>query len=210
MRKNAGISTVMVTGMAAFVSIFAMVLLIVLRSTIYGGSEDSKAIAEAKAQGASVDNQFKMDVQNAGINVYWDKVNIACVCVEDDIFSVTWFEVARKAVYRAAMRYPLDNLTSEEKAELAQKCAKFIIQNPEEVKEEEDKPLLDACKAAKSSQQTLATGIRAYAVDTGLDNEAVLTLKIEYTDSKNEVQILDQEYTQAYSGTALTFRASQK
>ena len=210
MKKNAGISTMMVTGMAAFVSVFAMVLLIVLRSTIYNDSEDSKAIAEAKAQGEAVYNQFSSDVQNASINVYWDKVNNACVCVEDDIFSVTWFEVARKAVYRAAMRYPVDNLTSQEKAELAQKCAKFIIQNPEEVKEEEDKPLLEACKTAKSSQKTLATGIRYYMVETGLDNEAVLTLKIEYTDSKNLQQVLDQEYTQPYSGTALTFRTSQK
>ena len=208
MRKNAGISTVMVTGMAAFVSVFAMVLLIVLRSTIYGGSEDSKAVADAEAQGEAVYNQFSIDVANAGINVYYDKVNIACVCVEDDIFSVTWFEVSRKAVYRAAMRYSDTNLTAEEKAEEAQKCAKFIIQKPEKAEKEDDKALLEACKAV--SQQTLATGIRSYAVDAGLENEAVLTLKIEYTDSKNVVQILDKEYTQAYSGTALSFRASQK
>ena len=47
MKKNSGISTIVVTGMAAFVSIFAMLLLIVLRSTIGGGKDTEKNLQEA-------------------------------------------------------------------------------------------------------------------------------------------------------------------
>ena len=50
MKKNAGISTIMVTGMAAFVSVFVMILLIVLRSTIGGGPASSKSVEDAEAR----------------------------------------------------------------------------------------------------------------------------------------------------------------
>lgn len=206
MKKNAGISTMMVTGMAAFVSIFAMVLLIVLRGTIGGGTDNSKALTEAEEKGEAINRSFVLDVSTADINVYWDKVNMAMICVGNDKFSVTWLE--RENVYRCAMSYSDSNLTAEQKAEEAQENAKNIILNPE-ANDGED-PSLANCRAARASMQTLAIGLRAFYVETGLDAEAKLTLRIKYNDSENKVQLLEKEYSQAYSAGAVSFREAHK
>ena len=58
--------------------------------------------------------------------------------------------------------------------------------------------------------QTLAIGLRAFYVETGLDAEAKMTLRIKYNDSENKTQLLEKEYTQAYSSEAQAFRAAHK
>ena len=206
MKKNAGISTMMVTGMAAFVSVFAMVLLIVLRGTIGGGTDNTQAMTEAEEKGEVISKQFILDVSTADINVYWDKVNMALICVANDKFSVTWLE--RENVYRVAMNYSEDGLTAEQKAEEAQEKAKNIINLPDKPSEGEDS--YADVRTAKGSQQTLAIGLRAFFAETNLENEAKLTLRIKYNDSENKVQLLEKEYVQAYSAGALSFRAAHQ
>lgn len=206
MKKNAGISTMMVTGMAAFVSIFAMVLLVVLRTTIGGGTDNSQAMTEAEEKGDAISKQFILDVASSDINLYWDKVNVALICVGNDKFSVTWLE--RENVYRVAMNYSDAGLSAEEKAEEAQEKAKNIINLPEKPSEGDD-PYADV-RAAKNSQQTLAIGLRAFYVETGLENEAKLTLRIKYNDAENKVQLLEKDYVQSYSAGALAFRSTHK
>ena len=191
--------------MAAFISIFAMVLLIVLRGAIGGGGDNEKAVQEAEDKATEISQQFIFDVAGADINVYWDKVNMAVTCVSSDKFTVTWLE--RENVYRVAMSYSSADLTAAEKAEEAQEKTKNIINLPEKASEGEDS--YADVRAAKATQQTLGIGLRAFYVETGLENEAKLTLRIKYNDNENKTQLLEKEYVQAYSDGAKAFRAAQ-
>ena len=207
MKKNEGISTMMVTGMAAFISVFAMVLLIVLRGAIGGGGGNEQAIQEAEDRATTISQQFTLDASTADINLYWDKVNMALICVSSDKFSVTWLDRPKEAIYRVAMAYSSTDLSSVEKAEEAQEKAKYIVNLPDKPSEGEDE--YADVRAAKGSQQTLATGIYAFYVETSVENEAKMTLRIKYSDKENKAQILEKEYAQAYSDGAKAFRAAQ-
>ena len=116
MRKNSGISTMMVTGMAAFISVFAMILLIVLRGAIGDNGGNEKALQEAEDRATTISQQFTLDTSTADINLYWDKVNMALICVSSEKFTVTWLDRPKEAIYRVAMTYSSADLTSVEKA----------------------------------------------------------------------------------------------
>ena len=201
MKKNAGISTIMVTGMAAFVSVFVMILLIVLRSTIGGGPASSKSVEDAEARGKTVSDQFTMDVANAEITVYYDKINSALVCVSKNQFVFTWLNNKTASIYRAAMTYSAEADTDEKKVEEAKtKIKEFFV----EVKEGQADPYA----SVRSSAQTLATNFKAFFV-AEQENEAVLTLRVNYTDAEGKKKVLpDKVVTQPYSDGTKTYRAA--
>ena len=199
MKKNAGISTIMVTGMAGFVSIFAMVLLIVLRSTIGGGPAATKAIDDAEARAKKVSDQFVMDVTNADITVYYDRMYSALVCVSKDQFVFTWLNNKTQSVYRTAMNYSADAKTDEQKVEEAREKVKDFFK---ELKEGEADPYA----SVRSSAQTLSTNFKAFFV-AEQEADAVLTLRVNYTDADGKKKVLpDKVVTQAYSAGTKIYR----
>ena len=84
---------------------------------------------------------------------------------------------------------------------------KHIINLPDKPSEGEDE--YADVRAARGTQQTLSTGIYAFYVETAVENEAKMTLRIKYSDKDNKSQILEKEYVQAYSDSAKAFRAAQ-
>lgn len=192
MKKNAGVSTSLVTGMAAFVSVFAMVLLIVLRGTIGGGSNNEQAIQEASEKYEAIKNQFVLDVSAADINVYWDRKMTAAVCIGNDKYSVIWKDT--NIVYQAAALYQGDNLTAEEKEEQAKENAEALIHG----------------EIAGSTKQVLGTTIHAFYVETGMEKTVKLTVKVNYTDSEKKQQVYEQEYEQAFNDGAIAYRSAHQ
>jgi hypothetical protein len=201
MKKNAGISTIMVTGMAAFVSIFAMVLLIVLRGTIGGGPKATKAIDDAETRAKTVSERFVLDVTNADVDVYYDRVNSALICISKDQFVFTWLNNKTQSIYRTAMNYSAEATTDEKKVEEAKEKVRDFFK---ELKEGE----VDPYAAVRGSAQTLSTNFRGFYV-VEQENEAVLTLRVNYTDADGKKKVLpDKVITQAYSEGAKTYRAA--
>lgn len=199
MKKNAGISTIMVTGMAAFVSIFAMVLLIVLRGTIGGGPKATKAIDDAEARAKTVSDQFVLDVTNADIDVYYDKMYSALICISQNQFVFTWLNNKTQSVYRTAMNYSAEATTDEKKVEEAKEKVRDFFK---ERKEGEADPYA----SVRSSAQTLSTNFKAFFV-AEQEADAVLTLRVNYTDADGKKKVLpDKVVTQAYSAGTKTYR----
>lgn len=199
MKKNAGISTIMVTGMAAFVSIFAMVLLIVLRGTIGGGPKATKAIDDAEARAKTVSDQFVLDVTNADIDVYYDKMYSALICISQNQFVFTWLNNKTQSVYRTAMNYSAEATTDEKKVEEAKEKVRDFFK---ERKEGEADPYA----AVRGSAQTLSTNFKAFFV-AEQEADAVLTLRVNYTDADGKKKVLpDKVVTQAYSAGTKTYR----
>lgn len=199
MKKNAGISTIMVTGMAAFVSIFAMVLLIVLRGTIGGGPKATKAIDDAENRAKTVSDQFVLDVTNADIDVYYDKMYSALICISQNQFVFTWLNNKTQAVYRTAMNYSAEATTDEKKVEEAKEKVRDFFK---ERKEGEADPYA----AVRGSAQTLSTNFKAFFV-AEQEADAVLTLRVNYTDADGKKKVLpDKVVTQAYSTGTKTYR----
>ena len=199
MKKNAGISTIMVTGMAAFVSIFAMALLIVLRGTIGGGPKATKAIDDAEARAKTVSDQFVLDVTNADIDVYYDKMYSALICISQNQFVFTWLNNKTQSVYRTAMNYSAEATTDEKKVEEAKEKVRDFFK---ERKEGEADPYA----AVRGSAQTLSTNFKAFFV-AEQEADAVLTLRVNYTDADGKKQVLpDKVVTQAYSAGAKAYR----
>lgn len=192
MKKNAGISTTLLTGMAAFVSVFAMVLLIVLRGTIGGGSNNEQAIQEASEKYEAIRNQFVLDISGADINVYWDRKMTAVVCIGNEKFSVIWKDT--NIVYHAAALYEGDNLSAEDKEEQAKEKAEALIHGEIE----------------GTTKQVLGTTIHAFYVETGMEKAAKLTVKVNYTDSDKKQQVYEQECEQAYSDGAIAYRTAHQ
>lgn len=201
MKKNAGISTIMVTGMAAFVSIFVMALLIVLRSAIGPGSDSSKAIDDAETRGNNVISQFNQDVANADISIYWDTVNSALICVSSDHYIFTWLQ--NENIYRTAMNYSSDKLSDEGKfAEAKDKVKKFF----EPVKEGQE----DEFASVRGTIQTVATQFRAYSVaEMDTEGKAKLTVRVKYTEDKKQ-KILEKVAEQSYSDKTKTYKAAHQ
>lgn len=212
MKKNAGISTLMVTGLAGFVAVFTMALLIILRGALGPGVEDTKEKAEAEEKASAIGKQFVQDAQGAKINLYWDTVNTALVCASDDNFSVTWLQnmgTGISNVYRVAMLYSSDKLSDVEKFEEAKTKAASIINLPNPPEDGKEDPYADV-RAAKAAQQTIAVGVYNYYVETGLETEAKMTVRIRYQNKEKKTQVLEQEFVQPYTQEALTFRAANK
>ena len=201
MKKNAGISTIMVTGMAAFVSIFAMALLIVLRGTIGGGPKATKAIDDAEARAKTVSDQFVLDVTNADIDVYYDKMYSALICISQNQFVFTWLNNKTQSVYRTAMNYSAEATTDEKKVEEAKEKVRDFFK---ERKEGEADPYA----AVRGSAQTLSTNFKAFFV-AEQEADAILTLRVNYTDADGKKKVLpDKVVTQAYSAGTKTYRAA--
>ena len=191
MKKDAGISTMMVTGLAAFVSIFVMVLLVVLRGTIGGSANNEQAIKEAADKYEVIRTQFVSDINGADINVYWDRKMTAAVFIGSEKFSVIWKD--RNAVFQLAMLYEGENLTAEEKEQQAKDKVEPIVHGE-----------------IGGGAKTLGTMIHAFYVETGKEESAILTVKINYADSENKQQVYEQELEQPYNSEAISYRASHK
>ena len=171
MKNNKGFSTIMITGMAVFISVFAMVLLIVLRGAI-GGPKDENAAMEAENKAEAIHKEFSEMVNLCDIGVYWDSFNRAMVAISSSKVSVLWLE--RGNVYKTAFSLEGEYNSIEEKIDAAKKQV-------EEMFSAETKP----------GQTTVAVGVKTIYVDTTQDAEAKLIVKVEYQDKSNTKAVWD-------------------
>ena len=183
MKKNAGISTMMVTGMAAFVSVFVMVLLVILRNTVGGQSDNSKALADAEARAKTVLTECEKDISNAEINVEWDAVKSALVCASKEQFIVTW--IMNGNVYRVAIPYSNGKTTDEEKFEDAMAQARAFL----DVKPDQEDPYA----SVRATQQTLAINFSTFDVNV-VDAGAKVKVRANYTETDKKGKSTNKIY----------------
>jgi hypothetical protein len=201
MKKNSGISTIVVTGMAAFVSIFAMILLIVLRSTIGGGKDTEKNLQEAKDKYEAIKREFDLNASNANLDVYTEATTMATVFISSDKYVIMWREIngansgnINNVAYQTAMLYPDEIKSDDEKVAFAKTQVVPIVkgQVPE----------------AKGNQKVLATEVSRLNIgeDAG---ELVLRVMIGYKKDKNSNgNYQPTDYRRAFSDEAKTYRAA--
>ena len=201
MKKNSGISTIVVTGMAAFVSIFAMLLLIVLRSTIGGGKDTEKNLQEAKDKYEAIKREFDFNVSNANLDVYTDYTTMATVFISTEKYVIMWREIngatsgnLNNVAYQTAMIYPEEIKTNEDKVTFAKSQVAPIVkgQVPE----------------AKANQKVLATDVTR--LNAGADGEEmVLKAMISYKKDKSSTgNYQPADYKRAFSDEAKAYRAA--
>lgn len=178
MKKNAGISTILVTGLAAAISIFTMIILVVLRGALGVNSDNPEAAKLAEQKADMVNQQFAAFVDSADIDVYWDKTNIAVVFVGSEQINVMWAE--RKNIYRVTILYDSSNLTKEEKLEQAQKKTEAMF-------------------GFAGAEIVAPGGINQFKVTTTDAAAAKLNLIIEYQDGEKKVHYVEKEYTRPWS-----------
>lgn len=198
MKKNAGMSTIVTTGLGAFIAVFALVLLTILRFANGGAAVNSEAVKEAEAKADAIAASFAADVNAADLEVYWDRVNMAVITIGTNNFSITWREI--KSVYHVTLPYDSTAVTDKEKVEQA----KQKTQNMFVVLDEND-PAYEELRAAKiaATAKPLATGVRNFYVDTTSATDAKLQLKIEYFNKNDQkTELIDKEYTQKYTAGA--------
>ena len=183
MKKNAGISTIMVTGMAVFISVFAMVLLIVLRNTVGGQSDNSKALADAEARAKTVLAECEKDISNAEINVEWDAVKSALVCASKEQFVVTW--LFNGNIYRVAIPYSEGKTTDEEKFEDAMAQARAFL----DVKADQT----DLYATVRATQQTLAINFATFDVNV-VDAGAKVKVRTNYAEADKKGKSTNKIY----------------
>ncbi|MBO4696920.1 MAG: hypothetical protein J5643_06555 [Lachnospiraceae bacterium] len=176
MKKNAGISTIMVTGLAAGISIFVMVILVVIKGAMgapEGGSvQEQAAIDKAELIG----QQFVEMVKEADLDVYWDRKNTAVVFVSQQQIKVMW------------------------KEGMDIKTVTIQYENPEDpwsVKKEKARDLTSSMTGYGGT--TIAKQVKSFIVDDTSLEVGKLSLKIEYMDSNKQKHVLERDYEQKWS-----------
>ena len=204
MKKNSGISTIVVTGMAGFVSIFAMVLLIVLRSAIGGGNEEEKNLKEATDKYEAIKREFDLNVSSANLDVYTDPTVMATVFISSDKFVIMWREIngnnsgnINDVAYQTAMLYPETLKTDEDKVAYAKEQVAPIVKGkvPE----------------ARGNQKVLATNVMRLSIGTKEtdNNTLVLRAMVSYKKDKNKnANYQPADYERAFSDDAQKYRAA--
>ena len=178
MKKNAGISTILVTGLAAAISVFTMIILVVLRSTLGVNPDNPEAAKLAEQKADLVNQQFAAFVDSADIDVYWDKTNIAVVFVGSEQINVMWAE--RKSIYKVTILYDSSNLTKEEKLEQAREKTSAML-------------------GYAGADLVAPGGINQFKVTATDAAAAKLNLIVEYQDGEKKVRYVEKEYTRPWS-----------
>lgn len=181
MKKNAGISTIMVTGMAGFVSVFVLVILVIIKSVAGGNGSSSQALTNAENKAKTIGDRFIANTLEADIDIFFDAKNSAIVFVGSQQIRVMWRESisgTNGKVLETVFSYDSTSLSDEEKVAEARKKT-------------------EAMKGVSGAQ--LSTLIQTFLmVEDKATSTAKLTLKVEYKED-GKSRFIDREYTQRWS-----------
>ncbi len=178
MKKNAGISTIMVTGLAAFISVFTLVILVVIKSVAGGTGGSSQALTGAENKAKTLGDRFIANVQEADIDIFFNRTNSAVVFVSSSQIKVMWREGGMGRILETVFTYDSNSLSAEEK--VAQAKAKTA-----------------EMQGVSGSQ--ISAGISTFLmVEDKATSTAKLTLKVEYKED-GKPRFIDREYTQRWS-----------
>ena len=177
MKKNAGISTMMVTGLAAGISIFVMVILVVIKGAI--GAPDGGSVQEQTAieKADKIGQQFIELVKEADLDVYWDRKNTAVVFVSQKQIKVMWKELMDIKIVTIQYENPDD---------------------PWSVKKEKARELTSSMTGYKNAT-VFEQQVKSFVMDDTSLEFGKLSLKIEYRDANKQKRVLEREYTQKWS-----------
>lgn len=209
MKKNAGISNQIVTGLAGGITVLALIMLFLLRSAIGGTGIETPAYKEAVTRGQRLEVQFTKHVSESDIDVYWDRVNNALVCVQSKKTNVLFYNSSTKTVNSAEITYEggdYQDKTTEEILNIAKDEVQKMFNSPEDDKSARTEQLRQIYNAANANP--LCTGVQRFIVDTGNANQAVLTFNLEYAGEK-KTEYYSKDITQAYMPAVASRHASQ-
>lgn len=176
MKKNAGISTIMVTGLAAGISIFVMIILVVIKSAV--GAPEGGSVQEQQAieKADKIGQQFIEMVKEADLDVYWDRKNTAVVFVSQQQVKVMWKE--GMDIKTVTIQYEDNSI-------------------PWSVKKEKARDLTASMTGYGGT--VIAEKVKSFVVDDTSLESGKLSLKIEYMDSQKQKHVLEKDYEQKWS-----------
>ena len=176
MKKNAGLSTIMVTGLAAAISIFTMIILVVIKGAVGGPSTSSEVTKLAEQKADLIGSKFTEYVNQADLDVFWYSNTNAVVFVSKNDIKVMWKDGAN--IYDTTVSYDTSNFDGvaddDKKIEQARETVKTIIGMP--------------------GSHMLAPQVKSFMVYDSDTSSGKLTLKIEYKDAEKKTHVLEKEY----------------
>ena len=173
MKKNAGISTIMVTGLAAFISVFTLVILVVIKSVAGGTGGSSQALTGAENKAKTLGDRFIANVQEADIDIFFNRTNSAVVFVSSSQIKVMWREGSMGRILETVFTYAAEEKVAQAKTKTAE------------------------MQGVSGSQ--ISAGISTFLmVEDKATSTAKLTLKVEYKED-GKTRYIDREYTQRWS-----------
>lgn len=176
MKKNAGLSTIMVTGLAAAISIFTMVILVVIKGAVGGpsGSSEQAKLAEQKAD--LIGQKFTEYANQADLDVFWYSNTNAVIFASKTDIKVMWKEGAN--ILHTTISY--DTSAFDE----------GISENDNKIAQAREKT-----KEMIGMKGTLlAPAVKSFMVYDSDTESGKLTLKIEYKDSEKKTHVIEKEY----------------
>lgn len=205
MKKNSGMSTMIITGMAAFVSIFTLILLIVIKGA-YSTPESSTQFLAAKEKADKIDATVEAEFARADINVVWNTAIQSIVLVGKEQYVLIYSE--NKNIYKIERQYSGPNMVDSEKlAEAQNQAAAILASEPTE-----------EMAAIKATSTLIAPSVYRFAIDCrdatleaddAAKNQAKLDITIEYQDADKKKKYCSQTYNPKYTDGAKAWRYNQ-
>lgn len=205
MKKNSGMSTMIITGMAAFVSVFTLILLIVIKGA-FTTENSSTQYLEAEEKANKIAAAVEAEFARADINVVWNPAIQACIFAGKTQYVLIYSE--NKSIYRIECQYSESaKVDSERLAEAQSQAAAILATEPTE-----------EAAQIKATASTIAPQVFRFAIDcrdATLDaedaakNQATLSITIEFTDANKKKNYCEKIYNPRYTDGVKSWRYSQ-